>query len=209
MQRQNAVIDFTRYGENEILPKGRVIHEEMTINAALYNNPPVPLPVVKGHLDAYELILNKPIYDTRTADLRAARLLVNSDLHDNGVYVNTIAIGDLVKLGKSGYPLTDLHSPVGDLDAPESVEFRNGESPLTFEFDIAKVDKADGYLIAFTPITNTDPDPNNWSTRYSKKHTRTVGTTLVHGTEYKAAACAVGSSNNLFWRNASKTVIAQ
>ena len=208
MHKQNANIDFTGFTETEIVPAARQIQNEMTTNIILYPTPPVAIVLtLKGQIDAYEVILGKPIYDTKTADLHASRKTLNTSLHDNGLYVNGIAKGDLVKLGQSGYPISQLISPVGDLPAPASIKVSNGGS-LSFKLDIATVDHAVGYLIALTPVTNTETDPNLWRIVWSSRHSRTIGGN-THGTEYKFAACAVGTTDNLSWLTSGTTLFAQ
>ncbi len=204
---QKAIIDFTGYKEDDIDTVARLIETEMTTNVAIYPAPPVGIPVMKGQIDAYELILGKPVYDTRTADLAAARTVLNTTLRNNGVYVNTEANGDLVKLGKSGYPLSKIPTPVGDLPAPVSCAIKNA-GPLSFSFDIDTVDNAGGYLIALTPASNTELDPNLWRIVWSSRHTRTAGGN-VRGTEYKFAVCAVGTTDNLNWLTSGTTLFAQ
>lgn len=207
MQKQKAIIDFTGYKEDVIDTVARKIQNEMTTNAATYPAPPVGIPALKGQIDNYELILAKPVYDTRTADLGAARVVINKSLHDNGVYVNTVSNGDLVKLGQSGYPISKSHTPVGDLPAPSSVKVKNAGS-LSFSFEIATVEHAVGYMVALTPVSNTEADPNLWRIIWSSRHTRTVGGN-TRGTEYKFAVCAAGTTDNLNWLVSGNTLFAQ
>jgi hypothetical protein len=207
MKKQNALIDYTHFGENEIVDTGRLIESEMTTNAATFPDIPVGIPVLKGQLDNYELIKSAPVYPNKTEDLGAARLLINTTLHDNGIYVNTVAKGDLVKLGLSGYPISKLPGPVGDLPAPVSVEIKNA-GPLSFLFNIDTVEHAVGYLIALTPVTNPELDPNLWRIVWSSRHTRTVGGN-ERGKEYKFAVCAVGTTDNINWLTSGTTLFAQ
>src|SRR5437773_2452509 len=105
MHKQSAIIDFTGYAEDVIVGVSRLIQNEMTTNVLVYPTPPfAAATALKGLIDTYELVFDKPIYDTRTADLHAARVALNGALHDNGVYVNTIAKGNMTKLVQSGFP---------------------------------------------------------------------------------------------------------
>jgi hypothetical protein len=204
---QKALIDFSDYKEDEIDTAARLIQTEMTTNAATYPSPPVTILTLKSQIDTYELVLEKPVYATRTADLGAARTLLNTTLRNNGIYVNTVADGDLVILGQSGYPVSKLPSPVGDLPAPVSVIIKNA-GPLSFSFDIDTIEHAAGYLLALTPADNNELDPNLWRIVWSSRHTRTVGGN-TRGTEYKFAACAVGTTDNLNWLTSGTRLFAQ
>jgi hypothetical protein len=179
----------------------------MTLNALVFPAPPVPIGTLKGQIDAYELILEKPVYANRTVDLAAARATMSTALRSNGIYVNTVANGDAVKLGLSGYPLSKLPTPVGDLPAPVSVKIKNG-APLSFDFDIDTVEHAVGYLVALTPVSNTQLDPSLWRNVWSSRHIRTVNGN-TRGTEYKFAVCAVGTTDNLNWLTSGTTLFAQ
>ena len=204
---QKALIDFTDYKEDVIDTVARTIQAEMTLNALVFPAPPVPIGTLKGQIDAYELILEKPVYANRTVNLAAARSTMSTALRSNGIYVNTVANGDAVKLGLSGYPLSKLPTPVGDLPAPVSVKIKNG-APLSFDFDIDTVEHAVGYLVALTPVSNTQLDPSLWRNVWSSRHIRTVNGN-TRGTEYKFAVCAVGTTDNLNWLTSGTTLFAQ
>jgi hypothetical protein len=207
MRKQNAIIDYSRYGEDDIIDVGRNVQVEMLSHALTFPSPPVPILTLKAQIDAYVNIKSTPVYPNKTEDLGAARIIINGTLHDTGIYVNTVAKGDLVKLGHSGCPISKLPEPVGDLPAPVSVKIKNGVS-LSFDFDIATNEHAAGYLIAITPVSNTETNPNLWRIVWSSRHLRTVGGN-VRGTEYKFAVCAVGTTDNLNWLLSGTTLFAQ
>jgi hypothetical protein len=204
---QNAIINFTNYKEDEIDTIGRKIFNDLTTNIGTFPGLPVPLPVLDGLITTYEGILEAPNYENRTNDLGAARVLLNSALHDDGVEVNVICKGNLVKLGLSGYPISKLAAPVGVLPAPVSAKIKNG-APLTFDFDIASVDNAAGYLVAITPVSNPETNPYLWRIVWSRSHTCSVGGN-ARGTEYKFAVCAVGAEDEVNWLLSGTTLFAQ
>lgn len=207
MRKQFALVFYGNYTKDEIDEVARLIQQEMATNAATYPAPPVPIPILTAQIDNYVLIKDKPLYANQSEDLAAARKLINESLHDIAVYVNTVAKGDLVKLGLSGCPVSELVGPVGDLPAPDGVEIKNA-GPLSFVFDIKTVLHAAGYLVALTPVANTETDPNLWRIAWSSRHTRTVGGN-VDGTKYKFAVCAVGTTDNLNWFLSGTTLFAQ
>ena len=208
MQKQHANIDFHGVTQSELSPLAATIVTDMTANTAVYPTPTVPLATVNLQLTSWNTILGKPDYPGKTGDLKNARIALETSLKQNGIYVNSIAKGDLAMLAKSGYPISKLHSPVGDLLPPDSVTVTNGTSPSTFDVAIAVVDNAKGYLFANAPISNAVSDPNLWTIKWSAKHTNTFSG-FATGTQYKFAACAVGSSNNVFWTNAPSNLFAQ
>ena len=208
MHKQSALIDFSHYSQPELGPAATIIYTDMTANPVTYPNPKVAMSIFNNQIANWNTIYNKPDYDGKAGDLNKARTVLETSLRDNGIYVNSIAKGDLALLQKSGYPLSKLRTPVGDLLPPDSVDITNGIAPGTFDIDIAIVDNAWGYLLAFTAVSNTEKDPNLWTIKWSAKHTNTFGG-FISGTQYKFAACAVGSSNNVFWKNAPNNLFAQ
>ena len=208
MQKQHANINFHDVIQGDFSPLAKLIVTDMTANAATYANPPVALTAVTLQINAWDAIIAKADYPGKAGDLKNARTALEASLKLNGIFVNGIAKGDLAMLGKSGYPISKLHTPVGDLLPPDSVTVTNGTAPATFDINIAVVANAWGYFFAFAPVSNTGTDPNLWTIKWSAKHTNTFGG-FITGTQYKFAACAVGSSNNVFWTNAPANLFAQ
>jgi hypothetical protein len=208
MHKQQAKIDFSDFTQSEFSPAAHEIQSTMVTNAALYPAPPITMAALLALIGAYDLIIEKPEYVGRTGDLSNARIAVEGALKTNGGYVNGIALGDVAKLEKSGYPISKAHSPIGNLLPPAFVNVKNGTAPLTFDFNIATVDNAKGYLIAFTLMTNPVTDPNLWTIVWSSKHTNTFAGFLTN-TQYKFAACAVGAGNAVFWKNCAEDLFAR
>lgn len=208
MQKQHANINFHDVIQGDLSPLAKLIVTDMTANAVTYPNPPVALTVVTTQINAWDAIIAKADYPGKTGDLKNARTALETSLKLNGIFVNGIAKGDLALLAKSGYPVSKLHSPVGDLLPPASVTVSNGTAPTTFDVNIAVVANASGYLFAFAPVSNAGTDPNLWTIKWSATHTNTFSG-FATGTQYKFAACAVGSSNNVFWTNAPSNLFAQ
>ncbi|MBK5285057.1 MAG: hypothetical protein JJE25_06610, partial [Bacteroidia bacterium] len=100
MRKQHALTYYGDYGKDEIVDVARLIQQEMTANAGTFPAPPITIAILKGQIDDYVLIKDKPLYDTQTEELKAARDIINSSLHDISVYVNTVAKGDAVKLAQ-------------------------------------------------------------------------------------------------------------
>ena len=207
MHKQHANTDFAHVLQDSLGPDVHNIINLMTANSGIYGSPTIPLMTVSRLLGVYETALNAAPYAGQTGDIKNARTALEAALNTNGIYVNSIAKGDLAMLEKSGYPISVLIAHVGDLVAPTSVAMSKGAAALTFDINIAVVLHAHGYLFAFTPVSNTVTDPNLWTIRWSHKHKNTFGG-FVKGVEYKFAACGVGSTNNVFWTNAHSTLFA-
>jgi hypothetical protein len=205
---QHAKTDFSHVSNDAIANDATTIVSQMTTNASIFPNPTIPLATVSQKITDYTTVLTAPIYPTQASDLAAARKLLEESLSANAKYVNTIANGDLVILGKSGYPISKLHTPVGDLAAPNSVKVTNGLIHGTFDMEIAIVPHAHGYLFAYTLTTNTDTNPNNWTWRWSSTHKNTFSG-FTSGQQYKFAGCGAGSSDTLVWTNAPANKFAQ
>ncbi|HEX7415548.1 MAG TPA: hypothetical protein VF411_16025 [Bacteroidia bacterium] len=208
MHKQHANTNFSAVLQDDLSPDAHNIINLMTANASIYTSPTIPLVTVSRYLAAWDSTLNAAPYTGQTGDLKNNRTALEMALNTNGIYVNSIAKGDLAMLEKSGYTISVLHAPVGDLLAPTSVAVAKGTAALTFDFNIAVVLHAHGYLIAFTPVSNTVTDQNLWTIKWSHKHKNTFGG-FVKGVEYKFAACGVGSTNNVFWTNSHTTLFAQ
>ncbi len=208
MHKQHANTDFSAVKQGGFSEAARLTFTKLTLNALVFPNLPVTLTALGDQLDLWDLTYGKPYYDAQAGELGNIRTDIETSLKENGVYVNSIAKGDIAALQKSGYPISKLHTPVGDLLPPASVVITNGTAPASFDIDIAKVEHAVGYLVGFTPVTNTVNDPNLWTIRWSKTHTNTF-TGFVTGTQYKFAACGVAASNTIYWTNSPANIYAQ
>jgi len=208
MHKQKAITNFDHVTQADFSPLAKLIVTEMTANATVYSHPPVPLATIKTQINTWDSISGQADHPGKTGALHNARTVLETSLSENGIFVNGIAKGDLAKLEKSGYPISKLHSPVGDLMPPDSVKVSNGTAPRTFDISIAVVDNAKGYLFAYAPMSDAGTDPNLWTIKWTAKHTNTF-CDFVSGTQYKFAACAVGASNNVFWKNVPNNLFAQ
>jgi hypothetical protein len=145
MHPQHANTDFSQFSESEFDEICGIIKNQLTANAADFPDLIVTMITFGTHLTTYRTIADSDIYPEKTADLRAARLVLENDLKLNGVYVNQVAAGNLVLLEKSGYPISKLHEPVGAL---AKGGFKKVTSiPGGFEIELVKVEHAVAYII--------------------------------------------------------------
>src|SRR5438105_2905872 len=111
MDTLHANIDFSRFTDPTFDEACGKVKNQLTTNAADFPALIITMAIFGSHLVNYRTIADKPIYPEKTADLKAARLVLESDVRKNGVYVNQVAAGNAVLLAKSGYPVSKVHAP--------------------------------------------------------------------------------------------------
>lgn len=195
MFKQKAIIDFSRYENDEIDETCGTIHTKLVLNAADFPALPVGMAAFLLLLNSYHTILIAPLYSDQTADLHAARKLLEDALRRNGVYVNTTADGDEVLLSKSGYPLSKVPEPIGQL---EQARFKKVTSiSKGFEIEIEKVPHAEGYLVLTTAEKDSEPsDYSLWQWHYFP-NTKGVIDDLVVSSRYKIVCVGLGTDPKL------------
>jgi hypothetical protein len=209
MKTQHISIDFSDVRDAELPEFTDKIITGFTDNPALFPAPPVPVATIQTQRNDYQTKLDNAINGTPadTAAKDAARLTLETTLKSDGRYADTVTGTNVADKLLSGYPLTDLPEPIGEFHAPDFLRVINGDNPGEFDVDIAVVDKASGYLVAFAFDGDAEPNPYNWMLRWTQKHRNTF-TGFESGKKYKVAAAAVGASNNVNFGNAV-TRIAQ
>ena len=114
-----AIIDFSGYTGDALLPAAQTTHDELNTNVATFPEPPPTLADLTTLIQNYGEALAKKASRAR-ADFIA--------FGDNGAYVNIVAKGDPMIVSKSGYPSyepkfsPDYSAP----GAPANVVLRQG-----------------------------------------------------------------------------------
>ncbi|MBL9132349.1 MAG: hypothetical protein JNG86_14185 [Verrucomicrobiaceae bacterium] len=101
-----AIIDFSGYTAAELSPVAQVIHDKMTLNAAVFPGPPVTMAELQTQITTYDQKLVARASRAR-ADVIAfneARDALEGSLGTLGNHVNTVAKGDPVIVEQSGFP---------------------------------------------------------------------------------------------------------
>src|SRR5215210_5817916 len=90
----------------ELAAPAQMIHDKMLENAVTFPTPPVTMVALQASIADYLLKLTARESGARsdTVAFNVARHELESDLADNGGYVNTVAKGSLVTVDLSGYP---------------------------------------------------------------------------------------------------------
>jgi hypothetical protein len=105
--------------------------------------------------------------------------------------VNRQANGDLGKLNSSGIDLAKqpIHQ---QQQQPVGLQVKNGNgTDMLLSVNTGSVANH-GCIFAYTPATNTDPNPNNWTIKHSNGHSITIkgltaGTAYLFTVAYKGA----------------------
>lgn len=194
---QHAITNFNPYTiGNLITAAGQTVNGlGSAAGIALYTTLPVSTALVQKQADDLQKVQDKPEYHGKGADSDAARLTLETSLHDNGVYVNIIAKGDLVKLAISGYPISQAHHPVGPL-AKGVLHVSQADQSGAFTFEITGIHHEKGFIICYTEATNTETDPAKWSWHWTAKSTGTLSQ-LKGSVKYKLSAVGVGTDPTL------------
>lgn len=131
-----AVISFQSYTDGNLGPTAQTIHDKMTLNADIFDDPPVTMVVFQGQITDYMAKLSARA-SRATADVmafNAARELLEETLGDLGGYVNIVAKGDGLIVEKSGFPFygTDKAPDTTPPNAPADLRLKHSELPGGF-----------------------------------------------------------------------------
>jgi hypothetical protein len=192
---QKAITDFSRFENDELDEKTGTIIEKLTDNAADFPALIVAIAVLTGLHTAYHDILIAPLYDGQGADLKAARKKLEKALKKNGVYVNQVADGDEVLLAKSGYPISDPHTPIGQLAQASFKSVTSISKGFDIKIDVVK--KAKGYLVLVCESSLPVPDDfSDWKWFFLPK-TKGLINGLKASTKYRMICVGLGTDLNL------------
>jgi hypothetical protein len=193
--KPTAITDFSHFHEEELGPTVMTISSQLTTNGTTFPDLPVAAATLATQGSNYTTILGRPDDATKTADLRAARTIVETSLKDNGVYINIVAKGDAVILAKSGYPISKPHQPIGPLEK-SNLKMSSTDNAGEFSYEIEGVKNADGFLICLTLASNTETNPHKWQWVWCPK-TRGIISGLESSKRYKAVSVGVGTDPQL------------
>ena len=188
-QQQRALTGFAKIKQSDLADVTQNIINKITNNPH-YPNPSPALNVVQSACRAYsEALVNCLQGDVQNTIIKnAKRKTLEQYLSHLGSYINSIAEGNLEKLGSSGFQISKHREAVGFLPAPELFKVTDGENPGELYFSMSSVKKANGYIVLYAqfpvPANNVD-----WHSKALSKTTGWIGG-LEIGKKYilKAAA---------------------
>ncbi|KAK3582268.1 hypothetical protein CHS0354_023807 [Potamilus streckersoni] len=208
MAKRKVNASFAHTKQDDLAPVASYIVDTMGKNADVFSAPTPSLAEVKKLIDAYSVVLGKTEYAGQTGDIHAARRTLEMALKQLGDYVNHIADGDEAILEKSGFPLSKVPRPHGDIPAPTEAGV-TAHPGGGFDIWAGLVDSGYyGVLFAFTEVSNPDNNPYNWTMRYSSVPQTIISSGFIRGKEYRFAVAFVGSSDTLNWFKLGETLFA-
>lgn len=105
MNNVKAIVDFSGYAAADLAAPAQMIHDKMLANATTFPTPPVTMAALQTSITDYlaKLTARESGAKSDTVAFNVARNELESDLADNGGYVNTVAKESLVNVDLSGY----------------------------------------------------------------------------------------------------------
>lgn len=131
MNNTKAIIDFSPYTAAELGPIAQNIHDEMTAHAATFAAPPVTMTALQTLITTYDETLVDRASRASAAVLafNQARAALEQGLGTLGNYVNSVANGDPMIVGESGFPSyqTGHAADTSPPEAPADLRLRHGD----------------------------------------------------------------------------------
>lgn len=154
-----AIIDFRPYREGDLSPVAQHIHDQLTLNAAVFGTLPVTLAALQTLISDYDakLAAKEGGAKADTLAFNAARLELEDALGKLGNHVNNVANGDPVIVAQSGFPSyqtghaedntppdapTNLTLTHGKVTGTVQARYKPDRSPSTNEIQINLVNPA-------------------------------------------------------------------
>jgi len=195
MRKLKAIINFKRYSDTEFADLANHIILGMTKNPDF----PTPMPaltVIQASYKAFTDAMAKSNGGNKqeTADKNAKRIDLELNLANLGNYVNSVSNGDVVKLDGSGFPISKQPEPIGILPPPDYIHVADGDNHGEFNFEIAHVLKATGYVVLIAESPAPEDDAKWQSKTFSKTKGTIVG--LARGKKYILKAAATSTEAN-------------
>ena len=130
MNKTKAIVDFSNYPAVELAPVARIIHDQMSANAATFPSPPVSMAALLILIDDFAAKLAAKASGARadTLAFQTARKALEPALGLLGGYVNFVTQGDAAIVLLSGIPSYGTARPVssGPPAAPANLRLQHG-----------------------------------------------------------------------------------
>ena len=169
MAAKKALIDFSRYKDDELLVKGTHIYDSLDGNVSFPLLAP-SLPSLQTALDEYSPALAKADGGSKldVSIKNQKREALIEVLRTIGEAVNDEAGGDETKIVSSGYDMTKDREPVGTLPPPEDMNLDFGPDPGDMIVKLTPAPRDADYIVFFAkdPMPADDKD---WHQQFSKK----------------------------------------
>lgn len=187
---QKVVVNYDRLTELELSERAAKVCSSMKENAH-FPDPEPSVAEIEAVLTEYNDAIVKADGGTKadTAHKNNLKAQMCVLLNDLASFVNLKAKGDDEKLDSSGFTLTKPQQKIHILSAPQSIKLSDGDAEGEIKTDIAKVDKADGYVVMY--ISEGDLNEGKAWQSIIQPNTRGVVSGLQNVTKYHFKAAAI------------------
>ncbi len=194
MRAQKVTLSFRSISDSDFLKQGVFINGSMTGNPSFPDPIPTMAQVLAG-VTSYSgwLSAASGLGRNNVAQKNKARLDLEGQLQQLGMYVMYVANGDAAILTSSGFTLSKMPEP-SYISNPGNVTLKNGVTSGELVDSVKNVDAARLY---FHEISETAPAEATVWTRSQSSKSRFVFTGLTPGKQYWVRVAAVGSGEQL------------
>jgi hypothetical protein len=186
-----VVLRLARRSAMEMVAFGYFIHDEMSLNAAIFPNPPILMKDLKTHVDELmtaEVATQKRIPANYT--LRdQKRTVVELDVNQLADYVDTVSKGNVLIIQQAGMESRKQPQKLTELDDPMILGVENS-SPEKLTIRYSKIDRATNYVFEHTD----DLASGVWKNGIYATTTKATITGLTSGKEYWVRVRALGTN---------------
>ena len=194
MRKQRVVTNYQSLRQDVLLTVAVSSHDALNGNAD-FPTPPITISAYDLLNKAYATALADAHKGTpdQTAAKNVAKKEVLEAMSKLAVYVNTVAVGDEVKLRGSGFTIAKTPQPKGPLAIPASFKVMASPEPGRAVVEFAGLANAN-YMVRLT--TNNATDRNLWPTAIDTRRSFNVDG-LTSGSRYTFIGAYKGASNVL------------
>ena len=199
MDNSKVSVDFSpnKYTDEELVIVANNIVDNMTDNAN-FSSPSPALSEISDATSAFSaaLAVAKTGGTYETAVKKEKRNILTSLLRQEGAYVQITSGGNEAKILSTGFSVNKKASPVGQLNAPESLKITAGANEGSLQLTWKVVKHASAYIIAYTETPATDTSVWIYKTITKRKF---LVDELTSGKQYAFKVAGIGSDESRIW----------
>ena len=195
-KKAKVITHFGEFAESELADAAAFIYYSMKKNAAYFIRIPIELLAVKKQLGKFNRVRNSPYYNSKTAENKKLRKVLEVMLKKVGHWLNGEANGNKAFLMKSGFPFHEVFKTVGIL--PQTIlEMIAVKTIGSLKFLISKIKVQHvRYGIMYTLVDNLETNPSKWFFHYASAR-KGVIPNLQNKKYYKFVSFAMGTNKEL------------
>ena len=190
--------NFDEHSEDEFYKAAVLIYKMLMLNIGVFTGATIDLIAFNKAIEIYNDVRTTPFYIGIGGDISSARTAVQEIITVNGTWFNTFCNGVVTLLNKTGYPMAKDAESQGKLDATvltlTPTLLPGGMSFLISHIAASRIK----YGIMYTPATNTDNNPANWTGFFYAAGQRDgVIINLPSKVDYKFSSFAMGTERDI------------